>query len=618
MSYIVFARKYRPKSFSDIVGQEHITTTLKNAVISKRIAHAYLFAGPRGVGKTTTARILAKAINCEKGANAEPCNECSICKEISSGASLDIIEMDAASNRGIDEIRELRENVRFTPTRCSYKVYIIDEVHMLTEPAFNALLKTLEEPPAHVIFILATTEANKIPLTIQSRCQKFYFKRMTVQEIIDNLNQIAKGENIKVEKEALAYIARAVDGSLRDAQSIFDQLISFTENEIKYKDVTSALGIVDIEEFIKFDTAMYNQDTRAGLKLVDELVKKGCNIPRFVKDWLQYARDLLMCKIKMEEIVDIETSLLPTIKQHADKFSIQDIMEKISILSDLDGKLKRSDQQRLLVEIAVIRLIKTASPIPEQSERYSEDKYIGSATKENGGTMTERNTGSTNKTSEKKVPVEVSETKGNGVTKNVQVRLKGILEVNTQDNAEKILSVNEIEEVPNSKDTKLDIQKIKKMWQFVLEKIGQENKRIHSLLINAQPAKYENDTIMIEVVNDFNKGSLERPENKKIVEVVFENEMHTKVRLKFVVKKTHISETERNTGSETEGNDIGSTERSSPERMTESVSPVVEETMTEENGVSTNTVKSGESKIATDNPQILKSAKNIFGGRIVR
>ena len=247
MSYIVFARKYRPQNFDDIEGQSHITTTLKNAISQGRVAHAYLFAGPRGVGKTTTARILAKALNCEKGPTVKPCNSCRLCEEITQGSSLDILEIDGASNRGIDEIRNLRENVKFAPSKGSFKIYIIDEVHMLTSEAFNALLKTLEEPPKHVKFIFATTQVYKVPPTILSRCQRFDFRRISAKDIFKNLKMIIKAEKLSVDDDVLSLIAKCSDGSLRDGQVILDQIVSSVKGKVSLSEVSKMLGVIDEE-----------------------------------------------------------------------------------------------------------------------------------------------------------------------------------------------------------------------------------------------------------------------------------------------------------------------------------------------------------------------------------
>src|SRR3989338_2505803 len=262
MSYQIFARKFRPQTFDEIIGQEPIAVTLKNAISKQRVAQSFLFTGSRGVGKTSTARILAKALNCEQGPTTTPCNQCGSCEEITKGTSLDVLEIDGASNRGIDEIRNLRENVKFKAAHGRYKVYIIDEVHMLTGEAFNALLKTLEEPPEHVKFIFATTEVHKVPLTILSRCQRFNFKRISTGEIAKKLKEVAKLEKIKVSEQALFLIAKASEGSLRDAESLLDQLASFGEGEVKEGDITFSLGLTDPEIYVSLLEAIKSRDGR--------------------------------------------------------------------------------------------------------------------------------------------------------------------------------------------------------------------------------------------------------------------------------------------------------------------------------------------------------------------
>ncbi len=272
MSYVVFALKWRPQDFNTIVGQEHIVTTLTNALQKNRLAHAYLFAGPRGVGKTSTARILAKAINCTEGPTPEPCGKCPSCVEITQGSSLDVIEIDGASNRGIDEIRALRESVKFSPTRSRYKVYIIDEVHQITPDGFNALLKTLEEPPDFVKFIFATTQPNKVMPTIISRCQRLDFRRISVMEIVGQLEKIVAAEKVEVEREALIAIAKASDGALRDAESILDELVSFTKGKVNLAEVVSVLGLVEQEMLFAVTEKIITKDARGALEILDRII----------------------------------------------------------------------------------------------------------------------------------------------------------------------------------------------------------------------------------------------------------------------------------------------------------------------------------------------------------
>ncbi len=282
MSYLPFARKWRPQDFDEVIGQEHITTTLKNAIALKRVHHAYLFTGPRGIGKTSTARILSKALNCDKGPLAKPCNKCASCQEITNGSSMDVIEIDGASNRGIDEIRNLREAVKFAPSKGPYKIYIIDEVHMLTVEAFNALLKTLEEPPRHVKFIFATTEPHKLPATILSRCQRFDFRRIPIKDIVAKLQEIAREEKLDVEKDVFLYIAKASDGSMRDAESVLDQISSFFKGKIQLKGVIDTLGMIEQETLFQCADLIISRDTKSTIHLIDQILNSGKDTRQFL------------------------------------------------------------------------------------------------------------------------------------------------------------------------------------------------------------------------------------------------------------------------------------------------------------------------------------------------
>jgi DNA polymerase-3 subunit gamma/tau len=297
MSYTVIAMRWRPRKFEDVVGQPHIVTTLKNSVKSGRIAHAYLFSGPRGVGKTSISRILAKAVNCVEGVREEPCNVCPTCTAIDSGGFVDVIEIDAASNRGIDEIRELRETVRYLPMEGRYKVYIIDEAHMLTEPAFNALLKTLEEPPGHNIFVLATTESQKIPYTIMSRCQRFDFRRISEAHIVEQLKRICQDEGISYEEKVLNYVVREADGSLRDAESILDQVISYSGMHISEKDVIDVIGVVQREVAYDMVRCIIERDAKGGLELIARTLEQGHDVYQVYRGLVSFLRDLLMIKV---------------------------------------------------------------------------------------------------------------------------------------------------------------------------------------------------------------------------------------------------------------------------------------------------------------------------------
>ena len=353
MSYIVLARKWRPQTFDQVIGQEHVTTTLKNSIEAGRIAHAYLFSGPRGVGKTSTARILSKALNCEKGPTSKPCLKCISCKEITAGSSLDILEIDGASNRGIDEIRNLRANIGFAPATGKYKVYIIDEVHMLTTEAFNALLKTLEEPPAHVKFIFATTQPHKVPATILSRCQRFDFRRITVTELVEKLQTIVADEKIKASSEALLYIARAADGSMRDAETILDQLISFCEGKIEAGDVTNMLGMVSQDIFIELTRAVIDRDSAAGLKIVDNIINQGKDISQFLCGLIEHFRNIMVAKVSPAsvDLIDLPADQIKILNELAQKLSFEEIFFIFSILSQAEYNIKRSRSEEHTSEL---------------------------------------------------------------------------------------------------------------------------------------------------------------------------------------------------------------------------------------------------------------------------
>ena len=296
MAYMALYRKWRPQDFSDLIGQEHISETLSNAISTGKVAHAYLFSGPRGTGKTSTAKILAKALNCEHGPTPTPCNQCVCCQKINDGSFMDVFEIDAASNRGIDEIRDLRETVKFAPVDGKYKVYIIDEVHMLTTEAFNALLKTLEEPPSHVVFILATTEVHKVPITIQSRCQRYDFKRITKDDILKRLVMITDEMGLNADKDALSIIAIQADGGMRDALSIFDQVVSFTGGHITYKSVIENLNVLDYEYYFRLTDAMLSGNVRSAILILNDILSKGFDGQNIITGLASHFRDLLVCK----------------------------------------------------------------------------------------------------------------------------------------------------------------------------------------------------------------------------------------------------------------------------------------------------------------------------------
>jgi len=359
MSYLVLARKWRPQTWEDVVAQEHVTSTLKNAISHNRLAHAYLFTGPRGVGKTSAARILSKALNCEKGPTVTPCNQCSSCLEITDGRNVDVFEIDGASNRGIDEVRNLRENIRYTPAGGKNRIYIIDEVHMLTNEAFNALLKTLEEPPDHVLFIFATTEPHKVPATILSRCQRFDFHRISIQEIMSSLKTICQKEKIAIDDEALLLIARKADGSLRDSQSILDQMISFAEGKIETTHIIKALGLIELQTYFEVTDVLLSKDTAKALALVDQIVFKGYDIGEFLAGMADHLRNLLIAlSMKSVDLIEVSEDHKKRYLEIYTRFQEEDLLRLIHLVAETAASLKRTHHPKLLLETAVIRMIK--------------------------------------------------------------------------------------------------------------------------------------------------------------------------------------------------------------------------------------------------------------------
>lgn len=360
-SYTALYRKFRPDCFEDVKGQEHIVTTLRNQIHAERIGHAYLFCGTRGTGKTSVAKIFAKAVNCEHPTGGSPCGECRSCRAIAAGASMNVIEIDAASNNGVDNIREIVDEVSYSPAEGKYKVYIIDEVHMLSIGAFNALLKTLEEPPSYVIFILATTEAHKIPITILSRCQRYDFKRITIDTITNRLRELMEVEQIAVDDKALRYIAKTADGSFRDALSLLDQCIAFHfGQELTYDKVLDVLGAVDTEVFSRLLGFVLKQDVSGCISLLEEIVMQGRELTQFVTDFTWYLRNQLLVKTsnaeEIEDIIDVSSENLVRLKAEAQEIEQDTIMRYIRIFSELSGQIRYATQKRILIEIALIKL----------------------------------------------------------------------------------------------------------------------------------------------------------------------------------------------------------------------------------------------------------------------
>jgi len=517
MDYLIFARKFRPQTFDEIVGQETITTTLKNAIRQERVPQSFLFSGPRGVGKTSTARILAKALNCKDGPTETPCGKCVSCKEIEQGSSMDVLEIDGASNRGIEEIRGLRETVKFKPSAGNFKIYIIDEVHMLTTEAFNALLKTLEEPPSHVKFIFATTEAYKVPLTILSRCQRFQFKRISVAEVAEKLGKIAQKEKLKYEKNALLMIAKATEGALRDAESLLDQLASFSDGEIKEADVLTLLGLASETLYVDVLSAIRSKKGDEIFGLVKKLYEEGADLGQFAKGLFEVFRHLLVLKTapKADTLIDASAEMLKQLRGLAEDFSAGELLLALSILQNLQVQLRRPvASPKLLAEAALLKLVYLDGLKPVET-------LIQSAP---SGTRVLPATPASEKKTIKPVSIETPTPAGEEVPREVPapVSLKpAAAHVSRREGAHEGLTLNDVERV----------------WPQVIECVKAKRMSLSLYLSEAEPAELDGTVIVLGLPSEFrfHKEMLEKETNKQFIEEAFSQALGHKVRIQCVV-----------------------------------------------------------------------------------
>lgn len=507
MSYTALYRKFRPNTFEDVKGQDHIVTTLKNQIQADRIGHAFLFCGTRGTGKTTVAKILARAVNCEHPVNGSPCNECAACKGILSGTSMNVIEIDAASNNGVDNIREIREEVAYRPTQGKYKVYIIDEVHMLSAGAFNALLKTLEEPPSYVIFILATTEAHKIPVTILSRCQRYDFHRISIDTITERLKELMEKEQVDAEERALRYVAKAGDGSMRDSLSLLDQCIAFYLGEkLTYDRVLDVLGTVDHEVFSRLLRQVLAGNVSGCIHILEELLTGGKELGQFVSDFTWYLRNLLLVKTSehAEEVLDVSTENLQALLEESEMIESDTLMRYIRVFSELSSQLRYATQKRVMVEIGLIKLCRPAMETNLDSVldrlRVLEEKM------------------------ERGVPVIAAQ----GVTEGISYGEGGSS------------FVEEPEREPDVKPEKAapeDLQKIKNNWKMI---VGQTEGMFKSFLSTAVP-KYNGNTgenkLFVEFTNDLAQNCVEDPAKKELLEALITRQIGKSVEVEMLLKK---------------------------------------------------------------------------------
>jgi DNA polymerase III subunit gamma/tau len=476
VAYQALYRVYRPQSFNDVVGQQHIIKTLQNALVQEKFSHAYLFSGPRGTGKTTAAKILAKAVNCEKAPIAEPCNECATCRGITDGSISDVIEIDAASNNGVDEIRDIRDKVKYAPSAVRYKVYIIDEVHMLSIGAFNALLKTLEEPPAHVIFILATTEPHKIPLTIISRCQRFDFKRISPEDIVYRMKEVLGSEELEVSEDALYEIAKASEGGMRDALSLLDQAISYSTEKVSLEDVLSITGAVSQAFIVKIVQAIFNENIVEALDSVESLIKNGKDPARFVEDLIFYYRDVLLYQASEENAYLLEKAAVnEEFKELSSKMDSAFIYKVIAELNQTQQEMKWSNHPRVLLEVALVKLAQSSTnqedtlPYQDILQKMNQMEAELQQLKEKG--------------------IQVDHTAQAAQTEKKQTR---------QSRSQYKTPVGKVNEILKNA-TRQNLETIKRSWAQVLDTLKQQNKASHAaLLSNSEPVASSDQSFILK------------------------------------------------------------------------------------------------------------------------
>lgn len=504
-------RVYRPKNFSDVIGQEHIVRTLKNQIENNNVGHAYLFCGTRGTGKTSTAKIFSRAVNCTNLHNDEPCNECENCREILEDKTMDVVEIDAASNNSVDDIRELRENVKYSPAKAKYKVYIIDEVHMLSQGAFNALLKTLEEPPSYVIFILATTEPHKIPATILSRCQRFDFKRVTVKDISSRMRYICKKEGIEADEKALNLIARNSQGALRDALSILDQCISFEGNKISYNDVIELLGSVNIEQLFDLAESIIKEDTRKSLQILNDFIIWGKDVRNLVNDLIDHFRNLMVCKISndLDEIISLPEETIDLLKQQAETIDTNNLIRILNILSEAQDGMKISSNPRVLMEVTMMKI---AQPMFDESKEALIKRIENLEQKIESGNI-----------------------KVNHISTNQTV--DNFNENNQQNNNTVEKQEDENIEYENLKGD--DIKLVEKSWKKILQKMKEDkNQVIRALLQDVDSFNISEDTLYIIFTDNYSfaKSRLDSPATIQYVEKVIREVLNRSFSVKIALK----------------------------------------------------------------------------------
>lgn len=497
-------RTYRPQTFEDMVGQRHIIKTLKNQIKNDNVGHAYLFTGTRGTGKTSTAKIFARAVNCINPNDQEPCNKCEVCESILNDNTMDTIEIDAASNNSVDDIRELRESVKYSPTNCKYKVYIIDEVHMLSQGAFNALLKMLEEPPSYVIFILATTEPHKIPATILSRCQRFDFKRVTINEMVKRMKDICTGENMEVEERALNLIASNSQGALRDALSILDQCMSFGEDKITYDDVVELMGTVNIEQLFDLSQYIIDQDIKKSLQSLNEFISWGKDIRNLINDLISHFRNIMVRKVSkdIDDILSLPEDTLERISKQSEGVDINSLIRILNVLSETQDSIKSSSNQRVMVEVAIMKI---AQPIFDDSKEALLDRI------ENLEKIIESGN------------IKIASYKSSGEEAYEEEKIDPVIKTENK----------HYEEVKSE-----DVELVESSWKEVLKQIKKDKKMpIYALLTEAKNFNVHNNELFIVFDDKFSfaKDRLSAKETHEYIETVVRSIMKRNFSIKTVL-----------------------------------------------------------------------------------
>lgn len=520
--HIALYRAWRPQSFGDMVGQSHIVTTLRNALRENRLTHAYLFSGPRGTGKTTAAKVLAKAVNCERGPSDEPCNECESCRRISEGAVMDVVEIDAASNRGVEEIRDIRDKVKYAPTEVRMKVYIIDEVHMLTTEAFNALLKTLEEPPAHVMFVLATTEPHRIPATIISRCQRFDFKRVSVEEQLQRLNYICEQEGMDVEPSALQFLARLSDGGMRDALSLLDQAASFSGKRITYDEVLAITGGIPSEQFASIARAIADRDVGEVLRLVEGLMQEGKSAEKCMENLIQYYRDLLMLQMVPNAQSFTDRILDPGLFEDlTNRLNRSELFAIIDTLNRYFNEMKYAVHPRTVLEVA---LMKCCSDEPDQGPPV---RASSGADDEVVARLTRRL---------EELERKLQQLAESGVAAAGSDRRKaepGGAGRNLAPLAKSSSPLGPFVQARESSQMKAALMK----WSQVLASVKDRKITVHAWLVDGEPVSATDEAVLLAFKNTIHRETTERPANRQLIEQVMGELFGRPTRLDTVLLK---------------------------------------------------------------------------------